>query len=280
DMGCANRPDPLGCLRAASAQALTEKTALGGEHLGGIYFIDKNTTYFFEPTIDGQVLPDQLEKAFSAGDFNRVPVLHGANSDEGGLFLDPFPFYGKSVDTQADFAALVEARYPGRGKEITALYGPPRNPTWNDAMAELIGDAVFLCPSRRLASYLHASGQTNYLYRFAGTLDALLLPRVSGKSFHGADTPYVLGNDFPLGTIPSGQEGLTQTMQSHWARFALSGDPNAMGQTGPTWTAYEPDARDEIVLKVPVERGTYAHAEECELWKRVAAEELTHAAAP
>jgi carboxylesterase type B len=106
------------------------------------------------------------------------------------------------------------------------------------------------------------------------------LPRVSGKSFDGADTPYVLGNDFPLRTIPSGQEGLTQTMQSHWARFATSGDPNAMGQAGPTWTAYEPDARDEIVLKVPVERGTYAHADECELWKRGAAEELTHAATP
>ena len=88
---------------------------------------------------------------------------------------------------------------------------------------------MFLCPSRRLATYLQKADQANYLYRFAGTLDAFLLPNVSGKSFHGADTPFVLGNDFPLGTIPLAEQPLTAIVQGYWVQFAATGAPGLVG---------------------------------------------------
>jgi para-nitrobenzyl esterase len=270
DMGCSSASDPLACLRAAAAVDLVAKTALTGQYLGGIFFIDKNKSYFFEPSVDGRVLTDQLEKVFACGSFQKVPVLHGANSYEGGLFLTPFPFYGKSVDTQADFDALINARYPSRAADISARYAPAANATWNDAVAELMGDSVFLCPSRRLAGYIQKADQANYLYRFAGTLDALLLPNVSGRSFHGADTPFVLGNDFPLGTIPMAEQPLTAIVQGYWVHFATAGAPGPGSAGTPNWMAYDPQSKNEFVLEMPVAYQALTKVDECALWQSIA----------
>src|SRR5262249_46902610 len=40
------------------------------------------------PNLDGFVLPQTVKSAFSAGQFNRVPVIEGSNHDEWRLFVE------------------------------------------------------------------------------------------------------------------------------------------------------------------------------------------------
>lgn len=270
DFGCAGAADVLGCLRAISADKLVAETAIDGQYLGGIVYLNPATNYFFQPVIDGELIPDQLETLFARGAFHHVPLLHGANTDEGALFHIPFPLGGIPIASRQEFVELIEGRFPGHTAAIEALYAPPKYESWNEALSQVTGDSMFLCPSRRVAAYITRGGQPNYLYRFAGTLESTLVSIISGRSFHSAEVSYLLINDNPLGSIPSAKLPLARKLRAIWYQFASTGTPNGEPSLGPTWHPYDPSSRDEFVLDEPVTIQELSKRDECALWAKVA----------
>ena len=49
---------------------------------GGDFFEDTTTNFFFQPIVDGKLLPEQRAQAIAAGHLAHVPVLQGVNADE------------------------------------------------------------------------------------------------------------------------------------------------------------------------------------------------------
>src|SRR5579875_794989 len=68
--GCASQT-------AACLRSLPVSTILADQDAAG-----------YTPNINTEVLPETLETAFAAGDFNRVPIVNGTNHDEWRLFVD------------------------------------------------------------------------------------------------------------------------------------------------------------------------------------------------
>jgi len=91
-VGCANSSNTLDCLRKvpfAALNAVINTTAL---------------TNAWNPTIDGDFVQKQTSIQLAQGDFVHVPIIVGANSDEGASF-SPSP-----VNTTAQLLAIVQGK--------------------------------------------------------------------------------------------------------------------------------------------------------------------------
>ncbi len=269
-LGCPAGEGAAACLRGISPQTLVERSAVLNERVaGGIMFLDDPDIFFFQPTLDTEVFPRQLEDVFAEGAFNRVPVLHGANVDEGALFQTGL-VGGGPIGSRDEFERLMGVVFAGHVQAISAMYSPPANANWREALSQATGDFMFVCPARRLAAYLHAAGVPNYLYRFAATIDSLLVPELSGRALHSADVPYLFGNGFELGWIPSSKVALQDDVMRLWTRFARRSDPNEGADAGISFPAYDPESVAEFNLDVPLSMRSQTKELECQLWRDIA----------
>ena len=141
---------------------------------------------------------------------------------------------------------------------IVARYPAGASP--NTAIAEVSGDAFFVCPARRTVRATVAAGAPVYRYIFARALEQQVIPELG--VFHSAEIPFVFGIDsYPLGKVGSAAP-LADAMQSYWTQFATTGDPNGDGVAWP-----RADANDaHIVLDVPITTGTAYKAALCDFW--------------
>src|SRR5262245_53491849 len=77
-LGCTDPSLVLACLRSKTAAQLL--TALPPFSL---QVLEPVNQFFWWPTVDGLVIPDQPRTLFEQGDFHHVPTLLGTNRDEG-----------------------------------------------------------------------------------------------------------------------------------------------------------------------------------------------------
>src|SRR5262249_19115792 len=103
------------------------------------------------PNLDGFVLPQTVLSAFTAGQFNLVPVIEGSNHDEWRLFVakpeattgPPLPAAGyipairATLGVSAAVAAVIAAAYP-----LNAYPSP------SVALGAVGTDAIFACNAR------------------------------------------------------------------------------------------------------------------------------------
>ncbi|GAA1570419.1 carboxylesterase family protein [Actinomadura kijaniata] len=140
------------------------------------------------PVVDGTVLPVLPLEAARAGTVPELPVIVGANDDEGRLFT----------------------------------MGSPDA----DAVAAHIAETMFAGPARRLAEALAGRGRRVWHYRFAwrstafggalGAAHSMEVPFV----FDNLDAPGVTAL-----TGPNPPQGLADRMSGTWAAFARDGAP-------------------------------------------------------
>ena len=104
-----------------------------------------------------------------------------------------------------------------------------------------------LCPARRVAARITATGGRAWVYYFTRRR-----PGRGGETlgaYHGAELPYVFGtHDAWLPTEPV-DERLTNAVMDYWVQFARTGDPNIPGR--PEWPLYR--AEKPAVLELGTE---------------------------
>lgn len=269
-LGCpATGPDAVACMRGKPAEALLSATALppiAQVPPGGPLYVSATGSLLSTlPNVDGLVLPASLGQAFAAGNFEPRPLVLGTNRDEGTLFHSSL--FAVEVTDDAQYQAALARRF-GQSKvaAIVARYPAVAFESPNRALAEVTGDAFFVCPARRTARGAATAGAPVYLYSFEREPAQPFLPGLG--VFHSAELPFLFGTDpaFPLSRVGDGQP-TADLMQQLWTRFAATGDPNA-GE--PSWPPFaRTDERHLVLDNTP--RGAIDHKRAiCDFWDALA----------
>lgn len=208
----------------------------------------------WSPIVDRTFLTDQPRSLLLGHHGADVPIIVGANADEGELFV----LFGGLDEERVLREALLDLFAPEVVERVISRYG--LSPTVRAAASRILTD-ILVCDARRIARLHTAAGHRAYQYHFArGFFDGLL--RMG--AFHGAEIPYVFGNS--LGRLPSfGTEPELRTaIQGYWGTMAATGDPN--GGERIAWPVYDMDEDGALVLDTETEFARGLSAEACNFW--------------
>ncbi len=256
--GCGSPAQASACLRELSPEQLVlAADSVGGREINGIF------NFFFGPTIDGWVLPEDPTQALASGRFNRVPFVIGTNADEMRNRVEPLG--------QAAYETLVRVLLapwgPAAADRALELYqvGPDGYATPTDAYAALISDVQFVCPARRLAGSA-ARGQPEPVYRYLfshGLQGPLFGP---AGAFHGLELFFVFQRlERMTFYIPRTEDlALQESILELWTSFAATGVPTVEG--GPDWPIYQPDRDPYMELDTPLGSAQGLRTEKCDFW--------------
>jgi para-nitrobenzyl esterase len=197
------------------------------------------------PNVDGFVLPATIRSAFTAGQFNRVPVIEGSNHDEWRLFVAQTEAATGTPLTAAGYISAIAATLgvsPATANFIgTVVYPLVAYPSPSAALGAIGTDVVFAC-NARLSSRLLSQYVPTYQYEFNDpNAPMLFFPPVSFPTgaYHASELQYifnVLETPVPSPGLTAAQAQLSNTMVGYWTQFARSGDPNSPG--APAWPPY------------------------------------------
>ena len=222
-------PDALKALRAISAEDLVSDVS--SQQVVVDLGTGKLPLGFPTSILDGKFLTQTPDAAFSSGNWNKVPVLVGANTRDLGV---------GAVKTKADIFAL----FGDKADAARKLYDPDGSVSFDELKQQVLADKTLVEPARHLADEVTASGESVWLYRFGyvATAQRAQLP----GTLHGFEIPYtmdlpaaIVGNKVTADDIKMGA-----LASAYWVSFAKSGDPNGRGR--PQWPKYDPKANDKV----------------------------------
>ena len=223
------------------------------------------------PIVDGVEIPDQPRNLFERDAFTHVPVLLGANRDEGWTFVQrSFP-----ANVNLDqYEATLESEFGSDARSIGEAYPTENFRSPKDALAALIGDVEYICEARRVARMIERSGMPVFLYLFGHEVDPVSPDRV----VHGLELNFVFGNSYSPPLFPAYVLGehdlpLFMSMAGYWTRFARTGSPNTDDPDVVHWPAFSrPEGRGRgvdkyVALDLPIQQGVRLQESVCDLWE-------------
>ena len=185
--------------------------------------------------VDGVSIPQEVYASFEAGEQADVPLLTGANANEGSARA-PAP------DTDTWKKSLLKDFGP-EGLTLFEAYGAGEN---LDEMSRRLGGHLTFNWINWTWARMHQrtarSSTFTYHFRHVPPIPRglNLAENQSGRfgAFHMAELPYVFGNldvrDWPW---TEADRRLAETMMTYWINFAANGDPNGAGV--PEWPAFD-----------------------------------------
>lgn len=253
-VGCSSAADTLACLKSAPYSDLN--AALNATTGGG-----------FGPKIDNDFIARHSSQQLADGSFVQVPIIIGANSDEGTAYAP------RSLNTTTDFMGYLNNTLPEPFAEsVAAVY--PNDPSLPLELANLppdfvpnpatygayfrvaatyVGDTTFIAGRRLTAETWAAAGLPVWSYRFnaipawATQMDgvahfsevAFALYSIEGEGYEPVRKP-------PFEGKPESYRELATLMSGDWVSFVARGDPNEWPGRGEVvggqveWPAYGP----------------------------------------
>ncbi|WP_029625510.1 carboxylesterase/lipase family protein [Sphingomonas sp. PAMC 26605] len=224
-------PAAAEALRALSADVILEKTN---------DLLDPGTP---RPMLDGRIVRERVDVAFTKGRQARIPYLVGGNSFEASLFA-------AAISAAPDKVIAQSGVEP---KQAVALFGDGnvRKAALNLMTVKLITE-----PDRFLATRASEAGQPVFRYYFS-YVPVALRAALPGAT-HGAEVPYVF-TSLPARPVRIGDQlipaataedlAIADAMQTYWTNFAKTGDPGTA--RGTRWLRHQAD--DSLVLEFGVE---------------------------
>jgi para-nitrobenzyl esterase len=180
---------------------------------------------------------ETAQSAYEAGRQMRVPLMMGSNSGDFVGFI--------SADTKdALFSQFGEAK-----ADAVAAYDPDGTADLPTLLNRAGTDRVQAEPSRFTARAFVAKGAPAYIFRFSYVPVALREPWKNGVP-HAAEIPYVFATlgarmgPFPTPPPTPEDQAVARMVNTYWANFARTGDPNGPGLA--KWPVYSP-SKDEIL---------------------------------
>ena len=191
----------------------------------------------FGAIVDGYFLPAQPRAIFAAGQQAQVPLLVGWNSQESGYQ----GVMGETPPTLENYRAALLKLYGDRADAALRAYPAATDAEVAAAAIDLASDRFIAYGTWKLADIqAETGGRPVFEYLFARPRPAQradpAAPLAPG-AVHSAEIEYALGN---LGTNrvykwTSDDYQLSKTMESYFANFIRTGDPN--GADLPGWPA-------------------------------------------
>ena len=224
------------------------------------------------PLIDGKFLTQSVGAAFASGQFNRVPVIEGANHEEWRLFVGEAELVTGPV-TAAGYLAAIQATLgvPAQVAAFLATQYPLANfPSPDLAVSALGTDAIFDCNARFAAQELSQFVPT-FAYEFNDeNAPQRFLPPVSFPygAAHASEIQYLfsLPVTVPAPALDAGQQQLSAAMIDYWTSFARTGQPSSSAT--PPWTPFQTtsDTMQSLVPSVPRAETSFAADHRCAFW--------------
>ncbi|KAF2467343.1 triacylglycerol lipase-like protein [Lindgomyces ingoldianus] len=231
--GCSNSTASLSCLRSLNATKL------------------QTTNCWFNPHIDGSIIPDTTFSQFEKGDYAKVPTIFGSCTDEGtknapqttdtlsdahAFFLNQCPSLSNSSLTVLDEMYILNH---------TAPVFPSSGKLWIQA-SNAIGDFRSHCVDNFYQSVLARDGMPTWNYRY-GVID----PDQEAKGFgayHTVELYAVWGPNNTDGNPPksylTSNAGIVPVVRSYWTSFIRHLDPNVGRMRGtPVWEQWDEERR-------------------------------------
>lgn len=247
-LGCTG-DDVLGCLRKKSTAELLAQSSAGGGRFANI--------------VDGELIPKQPRELFDSGDVAKVPYILGSNTDEGTLFT-----LGTPVSNETELRAALTKSLPNsdldKVLEVYPLsqFADQKNPP-QAALARILGDAQLVCSTWDAAARMAKLGGGVWMYNFDVPVTIAAMPDLGLGASHGAELVYVFQTS---PTFAPENVSLSDTIQTYWANFAKTGDPNAGSLLA--WPAFDEarSARINFALQPTIAEGF--RKAECEFWRQ------------
>ncbi|MFJ3798999.1 carboxylesterase/lipase family protein [Streptomyces sp. NPDC090088] len=218
------------------------------------------------PLWGGAALPEKVSTRLAKGDFPRVPVLQGANHNEGRLFVAQGAFGTVTAD---NYQTLIASMWGNAAPAIAAEYPISAYSSPGLALATLVGDGAFACPALKSSRLINGRAPL-YAYEFN---DTHAPPIVSFPAdfplgaTHTSELSYLF--DFGL-TMDAAQRASADRLIDYWANFARKGRPN--GPTVPHWPTYAPAGQVQSLGSTtarPVPAAGRAIDHHCAVWEKV-----------
>jgi carboxylesterase type B len=271
--GCADPATELACLRAASSAKLLDASSA---------FVDQTAGRFVSGTPS---FPRAPAAAVAAGRFRHVPIVIGANRDEGRTFAQGF--VGAS---RADYEGFVRETFGARADDVLAHYRWPAKSSRFTA-AYLVGaiqtDAGLIagiggCSNRTLTKTF-ARWTRTYAYEFAHRTGPGLtqIPGYAWGAGHAAELAYIwpsFNNGTPIAPLfDASERRLAREMVQYWGSFTRYGKPRVPDQ--PTWPRYNKHGK---ILSLQaggrsrvISDATYATEHQCKFWSTMPTVDVT-----
>ena len=201
------------------------------------------------PNLDGWALPASVHDVFAAGRQHDVPVIVGANADEGtalrGLAGD------QEITTVEEYRTWARGEYGELADAYLAAYPAASDEAVETGRIASSGDGRFVWEMRTWARMMETVSSPAFLYFFTRVPPAADAERFG--AYHTAEIPYVFNNLggggrywFANRDYDDADRQLSEVMASYWVNFAATGNPN--GEGVPEWPAYT--RTDESALEL------------------------------
>ena len=189
----------------------------------------------FPPFQDGTVIPHDGWKSFISGNYNKVPLIVGANKDEVKLFL-PFVLSEGKDHGFHDLAMHFDPDNPMDLSQVSDHLG--MSLLWMavyEPVSAIASGVMEFTSVDLTASILSLYQENIYAYRFSWDDEPEPFDLLTGGS-HSVEIPFVFGN-FDQDEHSKwryawsednrmGRERLSEAMMGYWAQFMYTGNPN------------------------------------------------------
>jgi len=259
-VGCSSASNEIQCLRETPFATLNATMNGTLSSTGG-----------FAPVTDGDFIQDYGSVQLSRGEFVKVPIIVGTNSDEGASFAPT------GINTTAQFQAALAANGLPVALQNILLQAYPDDLTTNVIQAlgsqrpaarfgqqfrraaTYIGDQLFIAPRRQTAVSWAQHNATAYAYRFNAD-QAGFAPELAVSHFKeiGFVFDNIAGVGFrpdikPFERKPQRYVDLADFVSRTWVGFVHDADPNAWrsgNASVPAWPKYKLDKPEDFVFEV------------------------------
>lgn len=265
DIGCGTAKDAATCLRRMPVEAVVR-------HQGWEWSVARGAP----------LLPLPIDEALREGRHHHMPVLAGANHDEGTTFIIQ-GYQDNPLQPKEYLPALVHHFGPKAARAIMRHY--PLSAYGGDpvqALSTAVGDGLFSCGVYRANTYLQRTqSQPVYAYEFNDRRPTPYAPDQGGLgAFHGSEVTYIfqrIVDQFGHSRRPSfrpAQQALSNTMARYWTHFATAGNPN--NSKDPNWPVFTEQSHAVQSLSPHAVHPEYHFAAEhqCTFWQNLSEKNL------
>jgi para-nitrobenzyl esterase len=190
-------------------------------------------SYELTPVLDGRLITETAETAYSARRQPHVPLLVGSNSADTA---------GNRV--RGTSKEQLFARFGQWSDQAKAAYDPDGSTELATLVARANDDFGQAEPARFAANAFAANGSPVFFYRFSYVQTAIR-ERAAAGAPHGGEIGFVFATltARPGATASPEDLAVSRLAQRYWVNFSRTGDPNGAGL--PTWPRHDP-TRDVI----------------------------------